>query len=239
MAGVTVWRRFAGRELERPAVGLGFVVERLALVAAELDDIFRLRWSELASEAAGSGEDGGDTSYASFRRRAEEEAGRYADDVASVEQIRRRIDDLESEARRCLDAGLLRPAYERAVQTLVPLDLLARRGELEPLERRRWLDEIRRLVVAVADAARSEAVSSESVSSETVSSGAVASGAVSSEEMPSEEVRSEAVSSEEMHSEAERSKVEEPADDEAESPEEAAIDQDSELADPAAEDDDA
>lgn len=138
---LTVWSRLAGRALDPPPVDLVYGIERLVLPVADVDDVYRLRWSQGVAAP----------SYLRLRRRAEEEFGRYVGEVASIDWLRQTLDGLAAEAARCLDAGLLRPAYERAIEGLVHLDVLERRGALTPRERAERLATIRRLVVAVAE----------------------------------------------------------------------------------------
>ena len=77
--------------------------------------------------------------------------------------MRRRFEALDREAGSCLEAGLARPAFEQAVRCLEPIDLLEARGDMTARERTRWLDRVRKRVVAAADLYLGEAPAAEAL----------------------------------------------------------------------------
>ncbi len=136
---LTFLERAAGREMAPQAVELCYGVERLSMLLAGVSEAFALRWSA------------GGPLYGDLRRRGEEELARYVFEVADTDALRHRLAGLAAESRRCLEAGLARPAYELAVQGLQALDVLEARGELDPGRRERWLGRLGRRVVAAAE----------------------------------------------------------------------------------------
>lgn len=130
-------------------------IEHLAMALAGVDSVYRLSWRGEAdrtrSDRSRPDRTRPDLSYDRLRRRDEEEASRYVEEVASVEHLRGVLDGLEREAERCRDAGLVRPTYERAIEGLSILDLLELRGDVSPREREGWDRRIRHLVSAAAE----------------------------------------------------------------------------------------
>lgn len=136
---LTYLQQAAGRPLEPVSAEISYGVERLSMALAETRNVFHLRWTVDGPE------------YGRLRQRDEVELSRYASEVADVDYLRRGLGELEREARRCLEADLLRPAYELAIKALQPIELLETRGELSARERDGWLDRVRALVAAAAD----------------------------------------------------------------------------------------
>lgn len=141
VARLTFLRHLAGRPLARPAAELVYGIERTALVLAEVPDVKALIWGDGVTD----GEPW---------RRSEEEMSRYAFEVADADLWQRSLDRREEEARRCLDAGLPRTAYELAVGNLEHVELLLARGQLEVRHRLRHLQRVQELVLAAAQVAR-------------------------------------------------------------------------------------
>jgi len=131
---LTYLRRVAGRDLEPPAVEVCYGLERLALRLAGARGVFELGWTD------------GGPDYRRLRRRDEEELGRYVFEVADAGDLRRRIEGLVTEAARCLEADLARPAYELAVKSLLGIEVLEARGELTARERETWIEGVGRMV---------------------------------------------------------------------------------------------
>jgi glycyl-tRNA synthetase alpha chain len=136
---LTFLDRIAGRDLDPVCVEISYGLERLVMTLQGADSAFDLGWSE-------SGAD-----YGRLRRQDEEELSRYAFEIADAGGLRRRLDALDEEAGRCLEAGLSRPAYELAVRTLKLIDLLDARGDLSVRQRAGQLERVRERVVAIAE----------------------------------------------------------------------------------------
>ncbi|MEM7354927.1 MAG: glycine--tRNA ligase subunit alpha [Acidobacteriota bacterium] len=136
---LTFLDRLADRDLEPATLELSYGLERLLMVLQNVDSAYAIDWSN----------DG--TDYGRLRRRDEEETSRYVCEIADVESLRRRLEAMDREAERCLEAGLAHAAYEQAVRCLEPIDILEARGAMTARERRHWLDTIRQRVSGAAD----------------------------------------------------------------------------------------
>lgn len=122
--------RLVGRELEPRAFEVTYGLDRLAVVA------------------------GGDLPVA---EPAEGELTRWAREVVDAAELSGRLGAELAEADRCLEAGLARPAYERAVRGVELVDLIAAGGRLGPRGRQELLDGISRRVEAAIEIARCRA----------------------------------------------------------------------------------
>ncbi len=138
---LTFLERLAGRDLDPICVEISYGLERLAMTLQGAASAFDLGWSEAGAD------------YGRLRRRDEEELSSYAFEVADAEGLGVRLEALEAEAGRCLEAGLARPAYALAVRCLKLIDLLDARGALPARERARLLEGVARRVVAIAELA--------------------------------------------------------------------------------------
>lgn len=138
VARMTFLQQVAGRAIDPVAVEISYGLERLVMAVARVRNVFELPWSD------------GGPSYGDLWRRDEEELTRYAAEVADAEAVERRLALCLEDARRALDAGLLRLAYEQTVRSLKEIDLLETRGEPSIRDRERRLGQVRELIHAVA-----------------------------------------------------------------------------------------
>ncbi len=155
---LTFLERIADRELDPACVEISYGLERLVMTLQGAASAFEL----------GGSEGGGEADYGQQRQREEEEISRYAFEVADVAGLERRLEALDGEAVRCLEAGLARPAYELAVRCLELIDLLDARGELPARERVRLLEGVREKIVAIAELDLANAPAPEVVGTEAV-----------------------------------------------------------------------
>ncbi|MEE8524087.1 MAG: glycine--tRNA ligase subunit alpha [Thermoanaerobaculia bacterium] len=135
---LTFLQEAAGTTLEPPTAELSYGIERLTMLLAGKPSAGDLEWVE------------GGPVYGDLRRTDEAELSRYVFAVADVGALRRQLEELLGESDRCLEAGLVRPAYELAVKSLQGVDILEARGDLTTFERQRWLAEVKSRVQAAA-----------------------------------------------------------------------------------------
>lgn len=135
---MTYLQQVAGRAVEPVAVEISYGLERLLMAVRRVKSAFDLPWAV------------GGPSYGELWRRDEDELTRYAVEVAAVELVERQLVLLREGARRALDAGLLRLAYELTVRSLFEIDVLEMRGELSLRGRQERLGQVRELIHEVA-----------------------------------------------------------------------------------------
>jgi glycyl-tRNA synthetase alpha chain len=84
-------------------------------------------------------------------RESERQWSIYNFEEAPVDVLTRRFDELESEARRLLDRGLVLPAYDQVLKANHAFNLLDARGALSVNERAAYIGRIRTLARRVAE----------------------------------------------------------------------------------------
>ena len=138
---ITFLDRLGDLPLPQDRVDVTYGAEHLALVLSGVDSVYHLPWQAEGDE---------ELRYDQLRRTDEEEQSRYVEEVANVGHLRQVLDGLEREARRCLEAELVRPAYERAIECLAVLDVLDVRRDLTDREREEWTTAVRDVVAGAA-----------------------------------------------------------------------------------------
>lgn len=135
---LTFLQEAAGETLAPPTAELSYGIERLTMLLAGKPSADDLDWVA------------GGPVYGDLRRSDEAELSRYVFEVADVGSLRRQLEELLGESDRCLEAGLVRPAYELAVRSLQSVEVLEARGDLATFERRQRLAEVQQRVRAAA-----------------------------------------------------------------------------------------
>ena len=90
--------------------------------------------------------------YRAVRHQEEVEFSKYYFEVADVEFLRAQLAGWEREARRCLEAGLVLPAYECALKCSHSFNVLDARGAVSVTERVGLMKRVRDLAVGCAKA---------------------------------------------------------------------------------------
>src|SRR6185295_11129556 len=84
------------------------------------------------------------------RHQEEVELSRYYFELADVGFLQQQFEGMEREAKRCLDAGLVLPAYECALKCSHAFNVLDARGAVSVTERVGLMKRVRDLAVACA-----------------------------------------------------------------------------------------
>jgi len=92
----------------------------------------------------------GGVDYGLVRHQDEVEFSKYYFEVADVEFLKTRFDGNEKEAERCLEAGLVLPAYECALKCSHLFNVMDARGAVSVTERVALIKRVRNLAVACA-----------------------------------------------------------------------------------------
>ena len=90
--------------------------------------------------------------YSQVRHQDEVEFSKYYFELADVDFLARQFDGQERESGRCLDAGLVLPAYECALKCSHLFNVLDARGAVSVTERVAMIKRVRNLAVACAKA---------------------------------------------------------------------------------------
>lgn len=135
----TYFQQVGGLETRPVSVEITYGLERLATYIQGKDDVFQVEWAP-------------GIRYGDVRRDAEREHSAYAFEASDPEQLARWFDDYEREAGRCLEAGLVLPAYDYVLKCSHTFNLLEARGVIAVTQRTHYLGRVRRLARRVAEA---------------------------------------------------------------------------------------
>ena len=134
----TYFQQVGGRDLERIACEITYGLERIAMFANHLSDVYHVPWD-------------GRASYGELHRRQEQEGSAYNFTHADIPHYRRWFEEHERQALRLLDQGLLTPAYEHVLKCSHTFNMLDARGAVSQSDRPRMVLRIRTLAKRCAD----------------------------------------------------------------------------------------
>ena len=135
----TYFQQAGGIELSPISAEITYGLERLTMFIALAKSIYDIEWV--------SG-----VRYGEVRHQDEVESSRYYFEVADVSFYQQLFEGMEREARRCLAAGLVLPAYECALKCSHAFNVLDARGAVSVTERVGLMKRVRDLAVACAKA---------------------------------------------------------------------------------------
>jgi glycyl-tRNA synthetase alpha chain len=135
----TYFQQAGGLELSPISAEITYGLERLTMFIGLAKNIYDIEWV--------SG-----VRYGEVRHQDEVESSRYYFEVADVSFYQQIFEGMEREARRCLDAGLVLPAYECALKCSHSFNVLDARGAVSVTERVGLMKRVRDLAVACAKA---------------------------------------------------------------------------------------
>ena len=134
----TYFQQAGGQELSPISAELTYGLERLTMFLGLSRSVYEIDWVP------------GGPSYGQVRRQDEVEFSRYYFELADVEFLKQRFEGHEREAGRCLEAGLVLPAYESALKCSHLFNVLDARGAVSVTERVALIGRVRRLAVRCA-----------------------------------------------------------------------------------------
>jgi glycyl-tRNA synthetase alpha chain len=135
----TYFQQAGGLELKPISAEITYGLERLTMFLSLSQSIYEIDWVE------GIG-------YGQVRKQEEYELSRYYFEVADVAFLQSQFDGYEREADRCLEAGLVLPAYECALKCSHSFNVLDARGAVSVTERVGLMKRVRDLAVGCARA---------------------------------------------------------------------------------------
>ena len=135
----TYFQQAGGLELSPISAEITYGLERLTMFIGLAKSIYDIEWVE-------------GVRYGEVRHQDEVEGSRYYFEVADVPFYQQIFEGMEREARRCLQAGLVLPAYECALKCSHAFNVLDARGAVSVTERVGLMKRVRDLAVACAKA---------------------------------------------------------------------------------------
>jgi glycyl-tRNA synthetase alpha chain len=135
----TYFQQAGGLELKPISAEITYGLERLTMFLSLSQSIYEIDWVE-------------GIAYGQVRKQEEYELSKYYFELADVTFLQSQFDGWESEAKRCLEAGLVLPAYECALKCSHSFNVLDARGAVSVTERVGLMKRVRDLAVACAKA---------------------------------------------------------------------------------------
>jgi len=136
----TYFQQAGGIDLQPISCEITYGLERITMFLGLEKSIYDIRWVP----------DGVD--YRQVRWQDEYEFSRYNFEVADVAFLRAQLDGYEREAKRCLEAGIVLPAYECGLKCSHLFNLLDARGAVSVTERVGLMKRVRDLAIGCAQA---------------------------------------------------------------------------------------
>jgi glycyl-tRNA synthetase alpha chain len=133
----TYFQQVGGIEVDPVCAEITYGPERLVMYMQDVDHYKDIRWSD-------------DVCYGAIRRDEEYQISAYGFQVADIAMLYRHFQDYETEAARCVEAGLPLAAYELILKCSHTFNLLDARGAVSVSERTALIGRVRKLASQVA-----------------------------------------------------------------------------------------
>jgi glycyl-tRNA synthetase alpha chain len=135
----TYFQQAGGLELKPISAEITYGLERLTMFLSLSRSIYEIDWVE-------------GIKYGLVRHQEEYEMSRYYFELADVAFLQVQFDGQEREAKRCLEAGLVLPAYECALKCSHLFNVMDARGAVSVTERVALMKRVRDLAIGCAKA---------------------------------------------------------------------------------------
>lgn len=135
----TYFQQAGGIDLSPISAEITYGLERLTMFINRESSVYDIAWAK-------------DFGYGPIRHQEERETSEYWFEVADVEMHWKLLDQYETEASRCLDAGLVLPAYDWTLNCSHVFNTLDARGAISVTERVGVIKRVRDLAVRCAEA---------------------------------------------------------------------------------------
>ncbi|HYU35818.1 MAG TPA: glycine--tRNA ligase subunit alpha [Thermoanaerobaculia bacterium] len=135
----TYFQQAGGMELPVISAEITYGLERLTMFLSQSQSIYEIEWVE-------------GVSYGQVRKQEEYELSRYYFELADVAFLQLQFEGNEREAQRCLEAGIVLPAYENTLKCSHLFNVMDARGAVSVTERVALMKRVRDLAIACARA---------------------------------------------------------------------------------------
>ncbi|MFQ5527446.1 MAG: glycine--tRNA ligase subunit alpha [Thermoanaerobaculia bacterium] len=134
----TYFQQAGGLELDPVSAEITYGLERITMFLGRKRSLYDIEWVPEG------------VTYGQVRHQDEVEFSRYCFELADVEFLRAQFDGNEAEARHCLEAEAVLPAYECALKCSHLFNVLDARGAVSVTDRVALIKRVRNLAVACA-----------------------------------------------------------------------------------------
>jgi glycyl-tRNA synthetase alpha chain len=128
----TYFQQVGGIDMDPVPVELTYGIERIAMFVQKVDNVYDLTWVD-------------DVSYGDVHHRGEVEFSTYNFEVADTSMLFDLFSKYEEEAQRCLEAGLVFPAYDYVLKCSHTFNLLDARNAISVTERTGYISRVRNI----------------------------------------------------------------------------------------------
>jgi glycyl-tRNA synthetase alpha chain len=135
----TYFQQAGGMELPAISAEITYGLERLTMFLSQSRSIYEIDWVE-------------GIAYGQVRKQEEYELSRYYFEIADVAFLQQSFEGHEREAQRCLEAGIVLPAYENTLKCSHLFNVMDARGAVSVTERVALMKRVRDLAIACARA---------------------------------------------------------------------------------------
>jgi glycyl-tRNA synthetase alpha chain len=135
----TYFQQAGGLELPVISAEITYGLERLTMFLSQSRSIYEIDWVE-------------GIAYGLVRKQEEYELSRYYFELADVAFLQQSFEGHEREAQRCLEAGIVLPAYENTLKCSHLFNVMDARGAVSVTERVALMKRVRDLAIACAKA---------------------------------------------------------------------------------------
>jgi glycyl-tRNA synthetase alpha chain len=135
----TYFQQAGGMELPAISAEITYGLERLTMFLSQSRSIYEIDWVE-------------GIAYGHVRKQEEYELSRYYFEIADVAFLQQSFEGHEREAQRCLEAGIVLPAYENTLKCSHLFNVMDARGAVSVTERVALMKRVRDLAIACARA---------------------------------------------------------------------------------------
>jgi glycyl-tRNA synthetase alpha chain len=135
----TYFQQAGGIDLAPITAEITYGLERITMFLAKRESVYDIEWAP-------------GITYGEVRRQDEYEVSKYGFEVADTALWQTLFERFEAEAARCLDAGLVLPAYDLALKCSHAFNILDARGAVSATDRVGVIRRVRELAVGCANA---------------------------------------------------------------------------------------
>jgi glycyl-tRNA synthetase alpha chain len=135
----TYFQQAGGIDLAPVTGEITYGLERITMFLSKQKSVYDIEWAP-------------GVTYGEVRKQDEYEVSKYGFEVADTDLWQTLFERFEAEAARCLDAGLVLPAYDLALKCSHAFNLLDARGAISATDRVGVIRRVRELAVGCANA---------------------------------------------------------------------------------------
>ena len=133
----TYFQQVGGLEVKPVVLEITYGLERIAMYLQNVDSVFDIKWNN-------------ELKYGDIYLQNEIEQSKYNFEYSSPESLFKMFDLASEEANKCMEAGIVLPAYDWVLKCSHTFNLLDARGVISKDERINFINRVRTLAAAVA-----------------------------------------------------------------------------------------